>query len=107
MSGPLVDAAFGEFRERPIGRLFLVEHGLEEFNGGVITQGPSPRDQTAVRGDLVVLRALAAGNEARIERGFVEARLDSGATLLDDPGDPVAMLADRLLVDRSEHLFEL
>ena len=65
-----------------------------------------PRDQRAVGRHLVVLGALAGGNQAGVHRRLVEVLLHDRLAFLDDAGDAVAVLAAHLFVEAREHLLE-
>jgi hypothetical protein len=71
----------------------LLERLLEQIGRVVVPEDFGPRDERAVGGHLVVLGALASGDEARVHRGVVEVLFHDRLALFDDPGDAVAMLA--------------
>ena len=76
------------------------------LGGLVVAHAPRPGDERAVRGHLVVLGALAGGNQTRVHRGIVEVLFHDRLAFFDDPGDAVAVLAAHFLVEALEHLLE-
>ena len=76
------------------------------FGGLGVTHRLRPGDQRAVGRHLVVLGALAGGNQARVHRRVVEVLFHDRLAFFDDAGDAVAVLAADLLVQAREHLLE-
>src|SRR5262245_5469373 len=102
--GLLIDPSFGELRQLLVRRLLLVEILLQQRYGLSMTHRFSPGDDCSVCTDLEVLGALAGGDQAGVHRGLVKLLVDDRLAFLDDPGDAIAMLAARPLIEALEYL---
>lgn len=102
----LVDVAFGNLGEEPVGVLFFLEIRFEKIDGVVHPELLAPRDQRAVARDLVMLHGLGSRQDSGVADFLVGDLGGEPVGLLDDAFDGIATLALSRHVAHLEHLLE-
>src|SRR4029453_914959 len=99
-----VDPVFRKRRQFLIRRFLFLQRFLQKIRSFGMTHRAGPGHQRAVRGHLIMLRPLAASDQAGIHRGFVEVLFHHRFAFIDNARDTVAMFAPHLLVEAPENL---